>query len=644
MKKFKSILCFCLLVCLLVCTGFANEEGNLIANPQFTKDDQGTYSVWNTEGAFSVSSKQDAELGDVLSIDTQETQVDFYQSVNVLPETIYCFTLGIRGQGKAMISVRGLETAYLQEDLTGEWQYIQLYGLTGEDQYSVIAQFSLTNAENVEIAEISCLETDDVPEDATYVWLYDRQAYEEEQRLEEEAKQIDGSVPALLIAALYGGLVYGFARRKEKEGKQIPPKTVWMVLGGAFVVLSFFALCFRGHSTDINCFTAWASQAAEVGPWNFYTSGIWADYPPGYILVLWIVGLIGKLFGLASTSMGFVYLVKLPAILADLATAYLVYRLAQKRLSNKSALLLCALMAFNPMSILDSAVWGQIDSILTLLAVGSLWCYVNGKKPWSVALFVIGVLVKPQMLVFGPLLAAAFIYDIVQSIRARFNSFDKELEKNTKKALILDILKQVLKELGCYLLWGLAALLIIALPFSFGQEPLWLLKKYISAAGQYGDATVNAFNLYALFGGNWVSYDTELFFGITIQQFGTLMIVLMCAVAITIYIAAKDKKAIFPAAAILQWGIFLCSHAMHERYLFPAMLLLLISYCLYREKRLLAAFGIATAVTFCNSLVVLLNTSDLFLGTPAFVIAISLLNLLGFAVCFWACFSALWPK
>ena len=122
------------------------------------------------------------------------------------------------------------------------------------------------------------------------------------------------------------------------------------------------------------------------------------------------------------------------------------------------------------------------------------------------------------------------------------------------------------------------------------------------------------------------------------------MIVLMCAISIAVYLAANDKKAIFPAAAILQWGIFLCSHAMHERYLYPCMLLLMVAYCLYGEKRLLAAFGMATAVTFCNSLVVLLNASNALLGTPAYVVVVSILNIAGFAVCIWACFSAIWPR
>ena len=109
MKKFKSILCLCLLVCLVLCTGFANEEGNLIANGEFAQDEQGAYAVWSTEGAFSLSKKEDAEMGEVLSLDTQESRVAFYQTVHVNTDTIYCMTLGIRGKGSAKISIRGLE-------------------------------------------------------------------------------------------------------------------------------------------------------------------------------------------------------------------------------------------------------------------------------------------------------------------------------------------------------------------------------------------------------------------------------------------------------------------------------------------------------------------------------------------------------
>ncbi|MFR4008840.1 MAG: hypothetical protein ACLT0Y_05890, partial [Christensenellales bacterium] len=226
------------------------------------------------------------------------------------------------------------------------WQYLQLYGLTGEEQENMQIQFTLTDARNVEIEELSCLETDEVPEEATYVWLYDRDAYEEEQNAEQAARTIHGTLPALLIAGAYAAAVYAVAQ-EGKQRRRLAEASGYLVLGGVFVLSTILALAIRGHQTDINCFTAWAGHAANVGPWKFYTTGMWADYPPGYILVLWLVGLFGKLFGMGTAGIGFAYLVKLPAILADVFSAYLVYKLAKKRFSEKSALCLCALMALN---------------------------------------------------------------------------------------------------------------------------------------------------------------------------------------------------------------------------------------------------------------------------------------------------------
>ena len=84
---------------------------------------------------------------------------------------------------------------------------------------------------------------------------------------------------------------------------------------------------------------------AEGGPGAFYTSGFFADYPPGYMYVLWLTGGIAKLLGLSYGGSGHVLLTKMPAILCDLAAAYVVFRLADKRLPRRTALLLCGLVA-----------------------------------------------------------------------------------------------------------------------------------------------------------------------------------------------------------------------------------------------------------------------------------------------------------
>ena len=54
----------------------------------------------------------------------------------------------------------------------------------------------------------------------------------------------------------------------------------------AVAIRIIVALIYTGYTTDIGCFKGWAVAAFENGPAHFYTSGIFADYPPGYMYVV----------------------------------------------------------------------------------------------------------------------------------------------------------------------------------------------------------------------------------------------------------------------------------------------------------------------------------------------------------------------
>lgn len=111
---------------------------------------------------------------------------------------------------------------------------------------------------------------------------------------------------------------------------------------------------------------------------NFYLSDSFHDYPPGYMYILYIVGAIRALFSWAWDSKASIVLTKLPAIIADMFTAYLIFKIASKRLKKSGAAFLSAVYLFCPMIILDSAVWGQTDSVFTVFMV--LMCYLITEK------------------------------------------------------------------------------------------------------------------------------------------------------------------------------------------------------------------------------------------------------------------------
>ena len=80
-----------------------------------------------------------------------------------------------------------------------------------------------------------------------------------------------------------------------------------------------------GFAADLNSFRSWASELGTRGPWGFYARGIFVDYLPGYMWILWALGSLGALIT-GSTDPG--ALIKLPAILADGLLVFAVARLA----------------------------------------------------------------------------------------------------------------------------------------------------------------------------------------------------------------------------------------------------------------------------------------------------------------------------
>ncbi|HWP97776.1 MAG TPA: glycosyltransferase 87 family protein [Syntrophomonadaceae bacterium] len=347
-----------------------------------------------------------------------------------------------------------------------------------------------------------------------------------------------------------------------------------------------------GHPFDIALFKGWAASAAH-GLLQVYSYAR-VDYPPLYMYVLFIVG---KAASIPAMNPYYTLLLKLPSMLADIATAYLIYRLARKHLALELSLLLCAFYIFNPAVLINSTLWGQVDSFFTLLLVAAVFLLSEKKIGLSSSLFTAAVLMKPQGIIFLPLLF-----------------FELLRQKNLKSFL------QAAASAIC------TALLII-LPFAWHQGPLWIFKLYANTLGEYPYASVNAFNFFSLLGANYVP-DSSIPFLLTYHNWGMLFIV--AVTAFTWFIYAKGKSpALASAAALIQIaGVFTFSASMHERYLFPALALAILSFIYLKDKRLLLlSAGFCTTI-YVNTYYVLfatINGSNSVSFNPALILT-SLLN------------------
>ncbi len=196
----------------------------------------------------------------------------------------------------------------------------------------------------------------------------------------------------------------------------------------AFPILIVVGLAIRllligntGFLADVSFWKSWGLAAIDHGiVWTSHNTNI--NYPPGFIYILWVMGKLYSLFGnphdfnsyWRENNFAFLFVSKSIAILADVFIAWLIYFFFSQKdrlkklgvalpLSPNLPLILSAVFFLNPVVIIDSALWGQVESfgiMFTLLSILLLFY----KRPYlSTFIFITGTLMKLQNIIYLPL-------------------------------------------------------------------------------------------------------------------------------------------------------------------------------------------------------------------------------------------------
>ncbi|MDO8614312.1 MAG: hypothetical protein Q7T33_01070 [Dehalococcoidia bacterium] len=348
-----------------------------------------------------------------------------------------------------------------------------------------------------------------------------------------------------------------------------------------------------GFSVDIGTFSAWANDLALNGPWDFYRADYFTDYAPGYMYVLLFIGKLNQEFHLSPGQME--YVLKLPSIAADLASAYLLYKLlAGKKMEVRLGA--AALYLLFPASLLIGAIWGQVDSLLALFLLLSVY-FIGRDRPVAGAVaYTVGFLMKPQAIAALPFLA-------LWIIRERWPNWSDE--RSTRQALLL--------WLKCAAA-GFGTLLVLITPF-FELEP-WRLIEVLYNATNVQNYRVNSFFAYNFWnmGGlfDWgfkcdvglgdcaSDAHNTVFLGVVTRFWGLAMFAAGLAAVLLVLRRAQGMGmlALGTALSVLVFYLFLTR--MHERYVFAFFLPFLAACALLESRALWAAFAGLSALHFAN--------------------------------------------
>jgi len=598
------------LVLLLFPLGTMAEETseNLIWNPNIASLDYWYEDAWDLSSGISSFALADIGYDDSTSLYVENTQANdarFIQDIWVEPDTMYRISCYVMAEGcgedtdGANISV--LDTFASSEtlhDTNGQWQYLELYGETGPDQteLTVMARlggYSSTNTGKAWFDNFEMTAVDSLPEGAL---LYDFAtiAPAAEPAVEETDEEPARNTPTLiLIAVLFVVLAcagWASVRRMNEVHPDLrghgEANIFSALLFVAFAARVYLALRYPGYRVDINCFEAWSSRMATTGLLHFYDPGnYFCDYPPVYLLLLTIVEWLRRLLDIAYDGTLHRLLIRIWPIVCDLFTAALIYRVGKKRLGETSAAALGTLHAFNITAMAISAAWGQADSVLTLLLAVTLLLAIE--KKWTPALicYALAVLTKPQALLFAPVGVTFFLCDVVRTPHRR---------------------GKLLLSAGI----GIGVAYLIMLPFSINlyegaakiaSPVLFLIDLFSGTTSGYSYMTVNALNLYSLLDLNWANTANHSVLYIAAWVMMIASIVYGCWLTV---VNQSRRSVLLTSAAVISL-IFAFGPMMHERYLFPCIVLLMLYYALGRDRRVLYSALITSATLFLNTTLVL---------------------------------------
>jgi hypothetical protein len=390
---------------------------------------------------------------------------------------------------------------------------------------------------------------------------------------------------------------------------------------------------------------------AYHGPGPYYESAGFADYPPGFLLVLWPLGLLS--LQLAPDDPSTVRLLsKLPAILADMALAITAYLVVRQAAGERAGLVAAALYTFNPITWFDSAIWGQVDALGALFLFLTVFSLGTRYSELSVLLGTLAILTKPQYIIVAPVIALILIR------RHVFRPSDPADETPNKRDGPFHLVRRFpdYRRLATSILAGLVpACAILAL---FRQTPLDFVNHMRATADQYSYLSVNAFNPWAAFtvlrGGDivnpletfpWIFDGIQILWGTTAYSMGLALFVTSVAVATGCLWRRDDKVALWICVSVVALAFFVLPTRIHERYAFPFFALALPLAA--TSNRWLAAYIVLAVATFANmyavySLPTLANVGsyrpeilDATLFSGFGIVAISMVHTVGLLWVFW---------
>ncbi len=318
-----------------------------------------------------------------------------------------------------------------------------------------------------------------------------------------------------------------------------------------------------GHLPDTNLFYDWTTGLGSLGLAGFYENRAFCDYPPLFVLVMWLIGKVTALVGgVLQEEVVVRAILKVPACLADGVIALTLLSEGRRIAGRHAGVAAAALYFLNPAAVYNSAYWGQVDAIHTALLLLGVAAVGRSRFASAGVFGALALLTKFQSIALLPLL----IFDTWRCRRWR--------------------------GLALMVCGAAAAACALLLPFGLtGTLDDVLSRAYVHVVGQYHQLSRNAMNLWQLLGiaeladtappgfivaavargEPSIATDASPLLWLTYRHISLLLYAWSVAAILSLHARQAGAMARYGAAGALALAFFFIPTEMHERYAHPAL-------------------------------------------------------------------------
>ena len=358
-----------------------------------------------------------------------------------------------------------------------------------------------------------------------------------------------------------------------------------LLLLGAAVLVRLLLAPYHGFFGDLQTYVQWG-LSFDRDPLHFYANTVTAEYTPFTIYLYGLLDLpILLLAHLTGTSASFTLAhaplltsyMKLPDLVAEVALTGLLYGWVRRVADHRWALVAAAAFAFSPTILLVGMAYGQTDAIYAVCAVSALVLVTRGRAGWAGVWLATAVMVKPTP-VFLAVLPVVYLW--------RWQGW---------------------RAVGRFGLAGGLVALLGWLPFLLPPHPQVLAWLHNVSVNNAPLASESGYNLWWLLSIPFRSAKAPYLGPLSPEVIGLALFAVVYLIAVYAVWRTRSAGVLFFAAAVVTLGFFTFTVQQHERYLYLALPLFLISATSMSFRRgAVWMYGVTSAFLFLNLLLVLM--------------------------------------